>query len=65
MRYQVTIEHLLLPQTKSVTLYDGLGKGSVVTYHAKDDDAEYQLLAAAIDRFATVMELRAKEKEAS
>ncbi|AEJ93437.1 hypothetical protein FGG33_gp17 [Mycobacterium phage Benedict] len=67
MRYQVTIENNLLDKAKSVTLLDGTGlPTTVAVHHVQSDDAEYQLLATAIDRFASVMQLRdelKKEKE--
>ncbi|AKU42433.1 hypothetical protein AVT30_gp11 [Mycobacterium phage UnionJack] len=67
MRYQVTIENNLLSKTKSVTVLDGTGfTTTVAVHHVQSDDAEYQLLAATIDRFASVMQLRdelKKEKE--
>ncbi|AEJ93526.1 hypothetical protein AIRMID_80 [Mycobacterium phage Airmid] len=64
MRYQVTIENNLLEKTKSVTLLDGTGfTTTVAVHHVKDDDAEYQLLATAIDRFASVMKLREELKK--
>ncbi|AEK32632.1 hypothetical protein SEA_BONAMASSA_77 [Mycobacterium phage Bonamassa] len=65
MRCQVTIENnLLSPRTKSVTIIDGGSMPTTVeVHHVKSDDAEYQLLATAIDRFASVMRLRAELKK--
>ncbi|ALH46928.1 hypothetical protein AVU87_gp17 [Mycobacterium phage Theia] len=36
---------------------------TVEVHHVQSDDAEYQLLATAIDRFASVMRLRAELKK--
>ncbi|QBP29078.1 hypothetical protein KIP49_gp13 [Mycobacterium phage Scorpia] len=67
MRYQVTIENNLLGKPRTVTLLDSTGFTTTAAVHlVKEDDAEYQLLATAIDRFASVMKLREelkKEKE--
>jgi hypothetical protein len=67
MRAQVTIEHILLSDgMMKVTFLDGHEK-TVEMHTVHNDDAEYQLLAKAIDRFVTVQrnlrDLKAAELE--
>ncbi|QDH93036.1 hypothetical protein SEA_STEPHIG9_91 [Mycobacterium phage Stephig9] len=63
MRAQVTIEEQPLSGGyKTVTVYNNTGEDSVARFSVRSEDAEYQLLAQAIDRFSTVMRVREEDK---
>lgn len=53
MRAQVTITHMLLTSKMLVEVIDG-HEGTYKSYAIDSEDAEYQLLAQAIDRFVAV-----------
>ena len=64
MRAQVTIEHVTLSARMAVTVLDFAPEGTTVDRYVIDrDDAEYQLLAQAIDRFVRVQSLKATDKQ--
>ena len=62
MRFMMTIDHMTLSskmEVNTVDYEDGrLEKARVDQFIVERSDAEYQLLAQAIDRFATVMRNR-------
>ena len=61
MRAQVTIDHVPLSDRMRVTVIDNGTDGYTIDDYTVDrDDAEWKLLAQAIDRFAAVMSLRDK-----
>ncbi len=66
MRAQVTIDHVLLSDGKMrVTVIDNGAAGYTIDDHiVAIEDAEWQLLAQAIDRFSAVMTERARTEAA-
>ena len=61
MRAQVTIDYIPLSDRMRVTVIDNGKDGYTIADHIVDiEDAEWKLLAQAIDRFAAVMSLRDK-----
>ena len=68
IRAQVTISHIPLSGRMSVEVVDAKDY-TFKSYGVEQDDAEYQLLAQAIDRFVAVAEERRKvaaaEKDAA
>jgi hypothetical protein len=65
MRAQVVIEHVMLSDGyMNVSYADGRDRTFEV-FTIKSDEAEYQLLAQAVDRFVTVQRERAKVRAQS
>ncbi|WKW87294.1 hypothetical protein SEA_CHARGERPOWER_79 [Mycobacterium phage Chargerpower] len=58
MRAMLTIENVMLEPKVRVTLVNPGSDDPVEAYSIDTEDAEYQLLAQAIDRFQTVLQLR-------
>jgi hypothetical protein len=59
MRAQVTISHIVLGTKMLVEVIDGHA-GTYKSYAIENEDAEYQLLAQAIDRFVAVQKAKKK-----